>query len=269
MRGILFDLDGVLYNSEEPIEGGAEAVGWVQARGIPHLFVTNTTSRGRGALVEKLGRFGIRTDQSRILTPCIAAAGWLRAHNDGKAALFVDRRASIEFEGVPCLPDELESGARYLVIGDLGDKWDFRTLNRAFRILHSSPETALIALGMTRFYQAQDGLRLDVAPFVAALEHASGKKALVFGKPAAPFFNAAAEKLRLPPRDIAMIGDSIETDVSGAQASGLRGVLVRTGKFRQSDLDGSVRPDAVLDSIRDLPDWWEKQPRADGQGDRP
>ena len=203
MRGILFDLDGVLYNSEEPIDGAAKAVAWVQAKGIPHLFVTNTTSRGCAAIVEKLGRFGIHTDQSRILTPCIAAAEWLRARNDGMTALFVDPRARGEFEGVPCLPEESETGARYVVIGDMGDAWDFRTLNRAFRILHSDSETVLIALGMTRFYQAQDGLRLDVAPFIAALEHAAGKKAVVFGKPAVPFFKAAVAKLRLPEHEIA------------------------------------------------------------------
>jgi phospholysine phosphohistidine inorganic pyrophosphate phosphatase len=257
VRGILFDLDGVLYNSEEPIAGAAEAVGWVQAKGIPHLFVTNTTSRGRATLVDKLGRFGIRTDPSRILTPCIAAAEWLRARNNGTTALFVDPRARGEFEGVPLLPEEEEIGAQYVVIGDLGDAWDFRKLNRAFRILHSSPETVLIALGMTRFYQAHDGLRLDVAPFIAALEHAAGKEALVFGKPAAHFFKAAIEKLKLPPREIVMIGDSIETDIGGAQESGLQGLLVRTGKFRPSDLKGKVLPDAVLDSVRDLPGWGE------------
>lgn len=258
MRGILFDLDGVLYNSEEPIEGAAKAVAWVQIKGIPHLFVTNTTSRGCAAIVEKLGRFGIHTDQNRILTPCIAAAEWLRARKDGMAALFVDPRARGEFEGVPCLPEESETGARYVVIGDMGDAWDFRTLNRAFRILHSDSETTLIALGMTRFYQAQDGLRLDVAPFIAALEHAAGKKAMVFGKPAVPFFQAAVAKLRLPEYEIVMIGDSIETDVAGAQESGLQGILVRTGKFRQSDLKGDVHPDAVLNSIGDLPDWLEQ-----------
>jgi ribonucleotide monophosphatase NagD (HAD superfamily) len=61
----------------------------------------------------------------------------------------------------------------------------------------------------------------------------------------------------LPAREIVMIGDSIETDVAGAQQSGLKGVLLRTGKFQQSDLEGDIKPDAVLNSIRDLPAWWE------------
>jgi HAD superfamily hydrolase (TIGR01458 family) len=259
MQGILFDLDGVLYNSETLIDGAPETVRWARERGIPFLFVTNTTSRGRSALVEKLRQFGIPAEKNQIMTPCVAAAEWLRARSDGKTALFVLPKALEEFDGIDCLPEDLETGARYIVIGDLGDHWDFRTLNRAFRLLHSDPDAVLIALGMTRYWHAHDGLRLDVAPFIAALEHASEKKARVFGKPAGAFFIAAVGALGLPAREILMIGDSIETDVGGAQQSGLKGVLLQTGKFRPSDLAGDIRPDAVLDSIRDLPDWWEKQ----------
>ncbi|UCE87847.1 MAG: HAD hydrolase-like protein, partial [Deltaproteobacteria bacterium] len=57
---------------------------------------------------------------------------------------------------------------------------------------------------------------------------------------------------------VAMIGDDIEGDVRAAQALGMRGILVRTGKFRAADLERDVAPDAVLDSFADLPSWWEK-----------
>jgi phospholysine phosphohistidine inorganic pyrophosphate phosphatase len=258
MRGILFDLDGVLYNSEEPIQGAAETLAWAKSEGIPHLFVTNTTSRGRTALVEKLQRFGIQANRSQILTPCSAAAEWLKQHRDGATALFLRLKAREEFEGLVCLRQDAERGARYVVIGDLGDAWDFRSLNRAFRLLHADPEAELIALGMTPYWQAQDGPRLDVAPFVAALECATGRNALVFGKPAESFYRAAVELLRLPPSEIVMVGDGIETDVAGAQRAGLKGMLVRTGKFRPSDLEGAIKPDAVLNSVRDLPDWWDR-----------
>jgi ribonucleotide monophosphatase NagD (HAD superfamily) len=53
-----------------------------------------------------------------------------------------------------------------------------------------------------------------------------------------------------------MVGDDIVGDVDGAQRAGIRGLLVRTGKFSPSDLEKGIRPDAVLDSIAALPDWW-------------
>jgi phospholysine phosphohistidine inorganic pyrophosphate phosphatase len=262
MSGMLFDLDGVIYNAETPIEGAAQTIAWVQREEIPHLFVTNTSSRGRTALVEKLLRFGIRTEPDRIWTPCIAAAEWLRNQPDGLTALFVAPKAREEFSGVPCVKEEAETGAKYIVLGDMGEHWDYLTLNRAFRLLHSNPEAILIALGMTRFWQAQDGIRLDAAPFVVALEYATGKKALVLGKPAESFYRTAVERLSLSPSEITMFGDDILTDIGGAKKAGMNTVLLRTGKFQQSDLEGEITPDAVLNSIRDIPAWWKIKRRA-------
>jgi HAD superfamily hydrolase (TIGR01458 family) len=255
-RAVLFDMDGVLYNAEEPIAGAAEALKWVQDQGIPHLFVTNTTSRGRSVLVEKLARFGIRTTADRILTPCRTAAAWIRSQEPGKVALFVRPAARADFNGLLTVPEEAETGASYVIIGDLGEGWDYRTLNRAFRLLQNDSQARLIALGMTRYWQTPQGLSLDVAPFVAALEHATGRQAVVLGKPSAEFFHAASEQLGMPASEVAMIGDDIHADIGGAQAAGLQGVMVRTGKFRCSDLEGGVTPDEVLDSIASLPQWW-------------
>ena len=53
-----------------------------------------------------------------------------------------------------------------------------------------------------------------------------------------------------------MIGDDIVGDIEGAQAAGIRSILVKTGKFREQDLQGKIKPDILLDSIADLPGWW-------------
>ena len=78
MGGLLFDLDGVIYNGEVAIEGAAEAIAWVREQGIPHLFLTNASSRGRGAIAEKLTRMGIPTAVTQIMSPAAAAADWHR-----------------------------------------------------------------------------------------------------------------------------------------------------------------------------------------------
>jgi HAD superfamily hydrolase (TIGR01458 family) len=265
LQGILFDLDGVLYNSGSLIEGAVGAVAWVQQRQIPHLFVTNTTSRSRTVLAAKLASFGFCVPETAILTPAVAAADWLRTSDSGAIALFVPTSTRGEFAGLPLLPEDAERGAGYVIVGDMGERWDYRTLNRAFRLLHYNPEAVLIALGMTRYWLTADGISLDVAPFVAALEHAAGRKARVFGKPADAFFRAATNRLALPAGQVLMIGDDIEVDIGGAQAAGLRGALVRTGKFRTADLDGPLSPFAVLDSVADLPGWWESLREAGGE----
>jgi ribonucleotide monophosphatase NagD (HAD superfamily) len=56
-----------------------------------------------------------------------------------------------------------------------------------------------------------------------------------------------------------MVGDDLESDVLGAQSLGITGALVRTGKFRPSDLDGRAgRPDHVIEDIGRLPDLLEE-----------
>ena len=140
--------------------------------------MTNITSKSRAALAEKLASLGIPAVESDILTPAAAAADWLRVNRKGEIALFVRPSARLDFQDLPCLPDDTERGAAYVVLGDLGDLWDYRTLNRAFRLLYHNAEAKLIALGMTRYWLAPSGISLDVAPFVVALEHATGRKAL-------------------------------------------------------------------------------------------
>src|SRR5262249_49913194 len=102
LRGILFDLDGVLYNSGALIPGAIEAVRWVRERGIPHLYVTNTTSRARAVLAAKLSAFGFEATESEILSPCVAAANWLRTRGSEPIALFVRPSTLSEFDGLNC-----------------------------------------------------------------------------------------------------------------------------------------------------------------------
>jgi HAD superfamily hydrolase (TIGR01458 family) len=245
-------LDGVLYDGERAIPGAEETVAWARRQGIPHLFVTNTTSRPRTAIVRKLAAFGIPASAGDILTPAVAAAAWLEGQPPGGVALFAAEALREEFAAC----DLVEEGARYVVIGDLAEAWDYATMNRAFRMLMADPEARLLALGMTRYWRTETGLSLDVAPFVVALEHATGKSAVVLGKPAQAFFLAGAANLGLAPADLLVVGDDIRADIEGAQRAGLRGALVETGKFRAADLHGDVRPDLVLESIAELPGRW-------------
>jgi phospholysine phosphohistidine inorganic pyrophosphate phosphatase len=254
---LLIDLDGVIYEGDRAVVGASAAVEWIEQRGIPHLFLTNTTSRPRTALVDKLAHLGIATNVTRIHTPPVAAVRWLSDHAPGPAALFVPPATAAEFDELPQLATDAETGAASVVIGDLGEAWDFGRLNRAFRLLMCEPHPVLVALGMTRYFRAPEGLRLDVAPFVTALEYATGISPVVLGKPAAPFFDAALAALDCRAADAVMIGDDIVGDVQGAQHAGVSGVLVRTGKFQPSDLEGAIAPDGVLASIAELPAWWQ------------
>lgn len=263
MNAVLLDLDGVVYRGDVAVPGAKETIEWFREQGVPCLFLTNTTSRPRAALVEKLAGMGIAVAEEQIFTPPVAAVQWLRTRVSNPMALFVPPATRRDFAALPSLPEQAECGAGAVVLGDLGTGWDFATLNRAFRLLMADPDTLLVALGMTRYWRAPDGLRLDVAPFVMALAHATGREPHVLGKPARPFFGSALQCLRATAGGAVMVGDDIRGDVDGAHKAGLRAVLTRTGKFRAEDLSGPIKPDGVIDSIADLPSWWRKHVAAD------
>ena len=244
-QAFLFDLDGVFYNDTRPIPGGPEAIARVRTRGIPFRFITNTTSKGRAALARKLQGFGIDAEARDIFCPAVAAAKFLREKN-ASGVFFVTSDTRTE------LADAHEDLDRpdYLVLGDLGDAWTSTRMNQALRYLLNGAQ--LIALGMTRYWHADDGPRLDVGPIASALTYATGQQPFVLGKPARDFFLLAARDMSIEPNQCAMVGDDIMTDIGGAQAAGMLGVLVKTGKFMPNDLAGNVKPDLMLESIAEL-----------------
>jgi phospholysine phosphohistidine inorganic pyrophosphate phosphatase len=200
---------------------------------------------------------GVVVKAEEILTPVIAVRNWVASEGLTRVAYFVAEETRQDFDRATEVDAGEVTAVDAVVIGDLGEAWDFRTLNQAFRLLMDNPDAPLVALGMTRYWRAEDGLWLDVAPFVVALEHATGRHARVMGKPSTGFFQQTMDGCGLKSEELVMIGDDIRDDVDGAQRAGLSAVLVRTGKFSEQDLDGEVRPDAVLDSLAGLKDYWE------------
>ena len=118
MSAILFDLDGVLYEGDRAIDGAAGSVNWFTQNNIPHLFLTNTTSKSRAELVKKLADLGIDSKQEDFLTPPVAARQWLKNNSLNRIALFVPDTTKEEFSDFTLITDE-NSDVDAVVIGDL------------------------------------------------------------------------------------------------------------------------------------------------------
>jgi HAD superfamily hydrolase (TIGR01458 family) len=248
VRGLLIDLDGVLYVEEEPIAGATEAVDSLREGGLGIRFVTNTTARSHRQTLERLGRLGFGVEAEELVTPAVLARRRCRERGHRRVALIMNEQVKEDFEGLSEAGDEVDA----VIMGDLGEAFGFEILNRAFRLVMDGAE--LIALQKNRFWRTPDGLSLDAGPFVAAVEYASGSEALVVGKPAASFFELVLAGLGTEPGETAMVGDDVETDVGGAIEAGLAGILVRTGKYREDFVRRSgVEPTATIDSIAELP----------------
>lgn len=248
LRGLLIDLDGVLYVEEEPIDGAAEAVKAFRDAGLGLRFVTNTTARSRRQTLERLERLGFGVEAEELVTPAVLARRRCQERGHERVALIMNEQVKEDFEGL----SEADVDVDAVIMGDLGEAFGFEILNRAFRLVMGGAE--LIALQKNRFWRTPGGLSLDAGPFVAAIEYATGSEALVVGKPAASFFELVLSELGTEPGETAMVGDDVETDIGGAIDAGLAGVLVRTGKYREDFVRRSgIEPTATIDSIAELP----------------
>jgi HAD superfamily hydrolase (TIGR01458 family) len=252
MTAILLDIDGVLHVSGEAIPGAAEAVRALRSEGHRLRFVTNNTTRARSQLAAELREIGIELDEVELATTPLAAGRLLeglRVLPLTMAAIRDDLARHVTL---------VDDGAEVVLVGgadethETAEVFSYENLNRAFAELREGAR--LVCLHKNRWWQTSRGPLLDSGAFVAGLEYAAEAQADVVGKPTASYFEAALAELDAAPGEAVMVGDDVEADIGGAKRLGMRGVLVRTGKFRPAALrEADPQPDGVIDSIADLP----------------
>jgi HAD superfamily hydrolase (TIGR01458 family) len=249
-QAVLLDLDGTLYQGEEAIPGSVEAVGRLRTAGLGLRFTTNTTRRPVRALAGKLTGLGFEVSAEEVLTAPRAATRWLLGQGLKRIHPLLAEETLEDLAGLEIVDHDADA----VLVGDLGANWSRPRLDRAMQLLLEGAR--LIAVQKNRYGRGPGGLELDAGAFVAALEYAASVESVVVGKPNPAFFRAAVDDLGLQPEQVIAVGDDLRTDVAGGLAAGVSAVLVRTGKYRPSDeSDPETTPDAVLDSIADLPEY--------------
>jgi len=245
VRGLLIDIDGTLLAGERAIPGAPEALARLFAAGFRIRLLTNTSRRGRASIGTALRGAGFAVDDDVILTPALLARRLILGAGAPRAALFVTPDARRDLDGI----EDDRDRPGWLVLGDLGDGFSHATLGEALRLLLTGAR--LVALHRHTWWTPPGGRPvLDVGAYVAALEAASGRAALLVGKPARPFFDLALQEIGLQAAEVAVIGDDAEADGAGAIAAGCEAILVLTGTHRAGAPAPARVP--VIGSIADL-----------------
>jgi ribonucleotide monophosphatase NagD (HAD superfamily) len=184
IRGLLIDLDGVLYVGSTPVPG---AVGTVRhlPPDLPRCYLTNTTTKSSASLRKKLADMGFAVDTKEILSAPAAAKVHLEHKGRPVCKLLVNAEVLDDFRNFP----QSDTDVRAVIIGDIGNAWTYDLLNGVFRLVMNGAE--LVALHKNKFWQTEAGLPMDIRAFVTGLEYVTGKTATIMGKPSPDF---------LPPR---------------------------------------------------------------------
>jgi HAD superfamily hydrolase (TIGR01458 family) len=246
-KAVLFDLDGVLYTGNQPIDGAIQAVKQIRDAGMACRFLTNTSTLSIASLQKKLMSIGFDVVQSEIISAPQAARLWIEQQSNPICRLVVTEDVKQDFAHLP----QSNTDARFIVVGDIGDTWTYAMLNELFTCLMRGAK--LIAIHKNRFWQTAHGLQMDIGAFIHGLEYASQTEAIIIGKPSKDFFNMALSSLSLQAEQVCMVGDDIDSDIGGALAAGIDAILVRTGKYRAAYAQQAhIQPTATINSVADL-----------------
>ncbi len=263
--GVLFDIDGVLVTSWEPIEGAASTLRALSKHQIARSYLTNTTTRTRVQIADLLTEAGMDVAPDEVITAAVLTADYVRdRYPDARCFLVnsgaiaddmpgIDIVGSVESRGGP-MPDRPD----VVLLGGAGPEYDHVTLSWVYDwMAHGVP---VVAMHRSMSWTTAEGLRIDTGMYLHGMEEVSGRKATAVGKPAPEGFLASAARLGVEPDEMYIVGDDLNNDVLAGQVVGMAGVLVRTGKFRQDTLDRwaadefAMQPNHVIDSVADLPE---------------
>jgi glycerol-1-phosphatase len=238
---LFVDLDGVVYRGDQVIPGVAEVLDQVRTGGTSVLFLTNNSSKTPEQVSEKLRGMGISTSAHEVLTSAVATAWMLKREGAARATAFVigERgiREALQAVGVDLLDGEPERAD--LVVVGWDRSVDYAKLRTAALLVQRGAR--LVATNSDASYPAPNGLWPGAGALLAAVTTTTGAIPTVVGKPARPLFEAAARATGAS--NPLVVGDRLDTDISGAAAVGWDSLLVLSGAARPMDLP----------SARDLP----------------
>ena len=249
-RVICLDVDGTLTDGVRgpAYPGAVEAVRALREIASVRL-VTNTTSVPHRELAAYLGGQGLLDSADALWTPVRVARDALRVRGHDSGILIADPGQRTDYEWFR----EDPSGPAVLLATEAHD-WTIAALQPAFRRLLDG--AAFYTLTRNRYYRKGSAMVTDVGGVAALLAYAGGREPETLGKPSRLLFEAIAADASSSISEMLMVGDDAEVDVAASNALGMRGILVRTGKYRPGDEKVvTPKPTAVLDSIADLPAW--------------
>jgi glycerol 3-phosphatase-2 len=250
----LLDLDGCVWVGEEPTPRAVEAVAALRAAGKGIAFVTNDARLGGEDFVQKLWSQGFQASLEEVVTVGGALQHLLAERsNTLHSAYVIGSRAIVRHVGDAGL--HVANGTEFATRADVvvvasHEGFGYAELRTATQAVLRGAE--LVGAARDRTFPMPDGAWPGSGAILAAVEYATGRRAVTVGKPDGQLFRTALD--RLGEGRALVVGDRLDADLAGAHAAGLDGAIVLTGAASRQDADaaGEPRPVAVANTLAEL-----------------
>ncbi|MFW6068610.1 MAG: HAD-IIA family hydrolase [Chloroflexota bacterium] len=261
LKNLILDMDGVLWRGETPMPGLATFFATLQDARIKYVLATNNATKIAPQYSEKLQRFGVNIPSSAILTSAEATAAYLADQLPPGAAAYVvgeaGLRQALEAQGFNVLPESADGHFAEphldadVVVVSFTRHACYRHLATAVHLINHG--ALFVGTNPDVTFPHEFGPMPGAGAYLAFIEAATNQQPTIVGKPGRAIFDEALSRLGAAREETAMVGDRLETDIAGAQAAGLKTIMLLSGVTNRQKLESSdVKPDFVYDNIEDL-----------------
>lgn len=255
IRHLIIDMDGVLWQGNQPLPGLLSFFQFLRNRGIKFVLATNNASQTPEQYLSKLAGMGVTVHPEEILTSAQATAMHLATVAPKGASVYTIGEAGVQ-QALTEQGFTLTTGsAPYVVVGmDRTLSWE----KLAQATLNIRAGATFIGTNPDKTLPTERGLTHGNGAVLAALQAATEVAPMIVGKPEPLMYFQAMARLGGTPTDTAGLGDRLDTDILGAVRAGIKSILVLSGVSTRAQLaEVNFKPDWVFDGILELTTQWE------------
>jgi NagD protein len=249
-KGIICDMDGVLYHGGKLLEGVKDFVDWLYNENKNFVFLTNSSWNTPKEFQQKLNRMGIDVDEKHFYTAALATASFIKSQNEHASAYVIGEHGLLNAlydAGVTISDVEPD----YVIVGE-SESYGYENIIKAVKHVNNGAKLIGTCSDLTAPYEG--GILPACRSLIAPIEYATRKSAYFIGKPNPLMMRTALRMLDVHSKDTAIIGDRMDTDIIAGIETGMDTVLVLSGVTKKEDIDRfPYAPKIILDGVGDIP----------------
>jgi 4-nitrophenyl phosphatase len=250
IRGIILDMDGVLWRGDEPLLNMPAFFNEAERMGLKVALPTNNATRSVTQYLEKIDRYGATLRPEQIVNSPMSSAFYLAQKYPAGGPVFI--------VGESGLHDTLAEKGFYhaednvlAVIAGLDRHITYPKLSKACTLIRGGAE--FIGTNPDLTFPSPTGLTPGAGSVLAFIEAGSGVKPLITGKPEPFMFEMAMKMMGTGPSTTLAVGDRLDTDILGGQRAGCKTAVVLSGVATLTEIkDWTPAPDLVMENLADL-----------------
>jgi len=253
IKGLIIDMDGVLWHDTEPIGDLAGIFEQIRNLDLRFILATNNATRNVEEYLDKLANFGVHLDPEQVINTSQATGIFLQEKFPSGTTIYVVGTPSLKkiLQSFGFTIAERNSPEVEVVVASLDFSLTYEKLSDASLLIQSGCE--FIGTNPDMTLPTPQGFIPGAGTVVRALEVASGRKATIIGKPEPLLYEIALRRLGTQPEETLAIGDRLETDIAGAQAAGIHTALVLSGASTMEQARQFPQPpDVIANNLLEL-----------------